>query len=384
MVMKRWIWGYLLSIFAVAFLNLILPALASQFGLKFLQYLSVFPVIGQKVIPLVDGPGGLGAPGPGDQLGPRGQFGPPGDDAPLFSFADPVPFFDWTLSPFWFTLLLQSGLIVTFASMAVRRWQKENKHSLSKPYALGILGVFIVLVTGNLWPAITGQYLPFAIFGINNLDALSEVIAIGLPLVYVITICFLCNFLFANVVPTHHDYVRGVRRAAKLNRKAALPWDDDSASIPFIAIALLGYWVVYSRMTEAGFMDFLDGTGFAHWRLPLGLGLVLCYSLLLFQVLQYRGVVLTALLLWLLPILVAIVSAAAIEDVTRFHAVVASLSPLATIVMTGMLPSGWVPAFDAQSEMAIMLTGVNTGLGLLTAQVVLLGFRWQRLRRTLS
>ncbi|HEY5665590.1 MAG TPA: collagen-like protein, partial [Gammaproteobacteria bacterium] len=382
MVMKRWIWGYLLSIFSVAFLNLILPALASQFGLKFLQYLSVFPVIGQKVVPLVEGPAGFGPPGQ------PGEFGPPGDDAPFFSFADPVPFFDWMLSPFWFTLLLQSGLIVTFASMSVRRWQKENKHSLSKPYALGVLAVFIVLVTGNLWPAITGQYLPFAIFGINNLNALVEVIAIGLPLVYVIAIWFLCNFLFANVVPTHHDYVRGVRRAAKRNRKAALPWEDDSANIPFmslfIVVALLGYWVVYSRMMAAGFMDFLDGTGFAHWRLPLGLGLVLCYSLLLFQVLQYRGVLLTALLLWLLPILVAIVSAAAIDDLTRFQTVVASLSPLATIIMTGMLPSGWVPAFDAQSEMAIMLTGVNTGFVLLTAQVVFLGFRWRQLRQTLN
>ncbi len=203
-----------------------------------------------------------------------------------------------------------------------------------------------------------------------------------------IAIWLLCNFLFANVVPTHHDYVRGVRRAAKLGRKAALPWEDDSANIPFmslfIVVALLGYWVVYSQMMAAGFMDFLDGTGFAHWRLPLGLGLVLCYSLLLFQVLQYRGVLLTALLLWLLPILVAIVSAAAIDDLTRFQTVVASLSPLATIVMTGLLPSGWVPAFDVQSEMEIVLTGVNTGLVLLAAQVVFLGFRWRQLRRMLN
>jgi hypothetical protein len=391
MVMKRWIWGYLLSIFSVAFLNLFLPTLASQLGLKFLQYLSIFPVIGQKVMPLMGIPNGIPqggppfAPGPGGPQGP--VFGPPDDDLPFLSFADPVPFFDWMISPFWFTLMLQLGLIVTFASMAVRRWQKANRHSLSKPYALGMLAVFVVLVVGNLWPAITGQYLPFSLFGTRNLAQLGEIIAIGLPLVYSIAVWLLCIFLYFNVVPTHHDYVRGVRRAAKHERKNPLPWEDDSANLAFMSlftvVALVGYWAIYGTMMDAGFMEFLEGTGFAHWRLPFALGLALIYSLLLLQVFQARGVLLSALLLWLLPILIAIVSAAAIEDVTRFQTVIASLSPLATVLMTGILPSGWVAGFDAESEIATMLTGANTGLVLLLAQTAFLAYRWRQLRLTL-
>lgn len=389
LVIKRWVFGYLLSMFSVLFLNGVLPGIASQFGLKFLQFLSIVPVIGQKVIPLM---------GVGNFDPPQGQFGPsprqfggPPNEASFFSFDAPVPFFEWTLSPFYFTLILQWMLIITFATMSVRRWKKENKHSLSKPYALGGLAVFVVLVTGNLWPIITGQFLPFAIFGITDIDTpgLSEILAISLPMVYTFAVWLLCIFLFFNVVPNHSDYIRGVRRANKLNRKAALPWDDDSANIPFmslfVVVALLGFWALYGLMLNAGFMSFLDGTEFPHWRLPLALALTLFYSLLLLQTLQARGTVMTILLLWLLPILVAIVSAASIQDVTNFQTVVASLSPLATIVMTGMLPSAWVDFFQAQNdEIAVLLIGVRTGLFFLVVQIVLLGLRWRQLRRKLG
>jgi len=381
MVMKRWIWGYLLSIFSVAFLNLILPTLASQLGLRFLQYLSIFPVIGQKVAPLMNMQQFVPPP-------PQTSATPFNDDGMTFlSFGDPVPFFEWTLSPFWFTLLLQSALIVTLATMAVRRWQKETKHSLSKPYALGILGVFIVLATGNLWTVITRESLPFMLFGSRDIDQLSDVLAIGLPMVYTMAVWLLCIFLYANVVPTHHDYVRGVRRAKKLDRAAARPWDDDSANLPFmmlfVAFALVGYFVLYGTMSAAGYMSFLEGTGFPQWRLPLVFGLLLVYSFMLLQVLQQRGTVLTVLLVWLLPILVAIVAAAAIQDLTPLQTVIASLSPLATIVMSGMLPSEHVSPFNPGSEIAALRIGAWTGMVFLIAQTAFLWWRWRQLREKL-
>lgn len=381
MVMKRWIWGYLLSIFSVAFLNLILPTLASQLGLRFLQYLSIFPVIGQEVAPLMNMQQFVPPP-PQTSATPFNE-----NDMAFLSFGDPVPFFEWTLSPFWFTLLLQSALIVTLATMAVRRWQKETKHSLSKPYALGILGVFIVLATGNLWTVITRESLPFMLFGSRDIDQLSDVLAIGLPMVYTMAVWLLCIFLYANVVPTHHDYVRGVRRANKLDRAAARPWDDDSANLPFmmlfVAFALVGYFVLYGTMSDAGYMSFLEGTGFPQWRLPLVFGLVLVYSFMLLQVLQQRGTVLTVLLVWLLPILVAIVASAAIQDLTPLQTVIASLSPLATIVMSGMLPSGHVSPFNPGSEIAALRIGAWTGMVFLIAQTAFLWWRWRQLREKL-
>lgn len=373
MVMKRWIVGYMSSIFSVVALNLIIVPLGSLLGLKFMQYLSVFPVIGEKVLPVVGGPDF--ASGPGQEI---------------VDFAEPVSFFVWTLSPFQFTLFLQGSLIVTFATMAVRRWEKADKHSLSKPYALGMLAVFVVLVIGNVWPIITGQLLPFSLFGSSILEERDEAIAIGLPLVYSFAVWILCAFLFLNTVPTHHDYVRGLRRARKLGRKAALPWDDDAAHLTFMSlfmlIALAGFAVLFLEMQSAGFMRFLEGTGFAAWRLPLALGLVLFYSLLLLQVLGYRGTVLCVLLVWLVPILVAIVSGAAIEQFTLFQSVVASLSPLATVLVAGLLPAAEAAATlsgqDVQ-ELDTLLTGLNWGFGFLAAQIALLGWRWHRLRQRL-
>jgi len=372
MVMKRWILGYLLSIFSVAALNLMIAPIGSQIGLKFMQYLSVFPVIGEKVIPLV-------APDSITQATPGGEQ--------LFNFADPVPFFDWTLSPFLFTLMLQSSLIVTFATMAVRRWQKESKHSLSKPYALGILSVFVILVIGNVWPIITRQYLPFSIFGVRSLDVLGDYIAVALPLVYSMAIWLLCIFLFFNVVPSHDAYVRGVRRAQKLNRTAAAIWDDDSGSlrfmILFVVVALLGFWIMHSELADAGFMQPLVTGDYSAWRLPVVLACVLLYTLLVLQVLQNRGAVLTFLLLWLVPILVAIVATAAMEDLTSFQTIVASLSPLATLVMTGLLPLTAVVPMDPGEDIAAIHTGFQTGLAFLLLQIAFLGWRWRQLRQTL-
>jgi len=383
MVMKRWIVGYMVSIFSVAALNLIIAPLGSQLGLKFLQYLSVFPVIGEKVQPVVADAGFARGPG----FGPDPAFGPGPGSGPSLDFAEPVPFFDITLSPFQFTLLLQSSLIVTFGTMAIRRWKKADKHSFSKPYALGLLTAFVVLVIGNTWPIITGQFLPFSIFGSNVLEERAEAIAIGLPLVYSMAVWLLCMFLYSNIVPTHHDYVRGLRRARKLGRKAARPWDDDSANLPFMGlfalIALAGYAVLFFEMQAAGFMRFLAGTGFESWRLPLALGLVLIYAVLLLQVLGQRGAVLSVMLVWLLPILVAIVMGAAVERLALFQAVVASISPLATLLAAGLAPIANAYAPSESDEFVIALTGLYTGLGFLATQIVLLAWRWQVLRKRL-
>src|SRR5690606_5819922 len=154
MVIRRWIFGYMLSILLVLFVNVILPGLVSQLGLRFFQYLSVWPVIGQKVLPLVTD---------SDVLAPSGN--------PYLSVFGDVPFYRWTLSPFVFTLLLQGALIVTFGSIALRRWKSSTRRSLSKPYALAFLIGFIVVLIGNVWPIVTRAYMPFPLFGQTNFDA---------------------------------------------------------------------------------------------------------------------------------------------------------------------------------------------------------------------
>jgi hypothetical protein len=347
------------------------------------------------------GPANFGPPqqefGPPQGFGPPQSFAPPGGefsaapapsgDLDFFSFANPVPFFEWTLSPFVFTLLLQTGLIVTMATMAIRRWQKEDKHSLSKVYALGVLAAFLLLLIGNIWPVITRDFLPFPILGETDLDSLAVPISIVLPLMYTVLILVLCVFLFANTVPTHNAYVRGVRRAKKLNRRAAWPWEDDAANIPFmclfVLLALTGFWVVYHQMSSANYLDFLEGTRYGAWRLPLAFALVLFNAFLLLQVLERRGTVLTCLLLWLLPVLIGVVSAAAMEQLTSLHTVLASLSPLATMLMAGVLPIEATIPFNPPDEFNALYTGSTVGLIFVAVQSGLLVLRWRQLRRSL-
>jgi hypothetical protein len=369
MVMRRWIWGYLLSIFLVIFVNVILPTFISQLGFKLFQHLSVWPVIGQKVLPL---------------LVSEAAFARVTQN-PFFSMSDGVPFFNWTLSPFIFTLLLQGVLITTFAVMALRRWQSSTKHSLSKPYALCFLAGFIAVLIGNLWPIITRQYMPFALFGERDIEDLGEVVTIALPLAYSLVTWLLCFILFSIVIPSHHAYVRGVRRAVKLERAAARPWEDDAGSVAVMAVftlvALAGFWVIFHQIAASGFLDTFRASIHGFWRLPLAFGLVVFYSALLLQVFEIKPTVLVVLLLWFVPILAAIVLAAAAQDVSGPLAVVASISPLALVLSSGMLPLEGVVPIDAEGEFFAFLVGANTGLVFVLIQIGWLWHRWNRQRR---
>jgi len=368
MVMRRWIWGYMLSILLVLVVNVILPTFIAQLGLKFFQYLSVWPVIGQKVLPLIV---------------PESAIAGVTSRNPYFATSGDVPFFNWTLSPFVFTLLLQGALIATFGTMAHRRWKSSTRHSLSKGYALGFLAGFIVVLIGNVWPIITRQYMPFALFGERNLENLGEVVAIGLPLVYVYVVWLLCIVLFSIVIPTHHSYVRGIRRAMKLGRPAARMLDDDAGTVSFYAIftavAVGGFAVLFNEISVAGFLEpFGEAEHF--WRLPVVFALVLFYTALLLQALGGRPTVLVVLLLWFLPILAAIVVSAAQSNFGMAQSVIGSFSPIAVVFASGMLPLG---AFEmgADRELSAALVGANVGLAVLVVQIAALWLHWNRRRR---
>lgn len=368
MVMRRWFVGYLVGILLVLFVNLVLPLFISQLGLKFFQYLSMWPVIGDNVLPLVVSPDALARASAAN---------------PFFSLADDVPFFDWTLSPLAFTLMLQGTLIATFGTMAVRRWQSSGRHSLSKLYALGFVTVFVVVLLGNVWPIITHRYLPFVLFGNADLDELGPVLTTGLPLVYSLITWLLCFTLFSIAIPSRASYVRGVRRALKHGRNAARPWDDDASGLPFVAavtaVALAGLGVMFREISVSGFLD--DYELYAPWRLPLAFGLAVLYSGLLLQTLELKPTVLVILLVWHLPILAAIVLAASAQNATETHAVIASLSPIALVILSGLLTSASLAPSELDEQVSLALTGSNAGLVFVVLQIAYLWLRWQRQKR---
>lgn len=367
LVMRRWIWGYLLSIALVLFVNAALPAFISQFGLSFFRYLSIWPVVGQKLLPVVVSPQAL------ERLV---------ESVPYFAQATTVPFFDWSLSAFAFTLLLQGALIVTFLVVAVRRMQSASRHLLSKPYALALLAAFIVVFIGNLWPAISGRSLPFALFGNVDYEDVKDAIGIALPLIYASAVWTLCILLFAIVLPSHQEYMRGIRRALRPGAAPTRAWHDDAGGVTFaslfVAIALVGFWFLFHALTLSGARD--AQSGMTAWHLPVAFGLVLIETLLLLQVVGVRRSVLVVLLLWLLPLLVAIVWIAAAQEATAWQTTLAALSPVALIVMTGTVPFQIYDPSHASGELAALLTGVYAGLAVTATRIGLLWWRWKRLQ----
>src|SRR5690606_18884139 len=251
--------------------------------------------------------------------------------------------------------------------------------SLSKPYALGFLAGFVVLLIGNVWPAITGRYLPFAIFGETDLEQMADVIALGFPLVYAAVMWSLCLLLFSIVIPTHHHYMRGIRRAHKQGRAAARPWENDAAAIwflsLFVVVTLAGLGVLYREIGAAGFFEpYAAGE---LWRLPVACGLVLFYTAMVLLVFELRVTVLLALLTWFLPILAAIVLSVAAQSVTRLEAYVAALSPIAFLAASGFMP---LTGFDGISTFAPvnpLTTTANVGLAVIVTQILFLLWRWR-------
>ncbi len=367
MVMRKWIYGYMLSILLVLLINVILPTFVSQLGLRFFQYLSVWPVIGEKVLPVVAGPGAL----------PSGN--------PYWSGFSAVPLYGWSLSPFVFTLLLQGALILTFGVMAVRRWKSSTRHSLSKRYALGLLVGFVIVLIGNVWPIVTREYLSFALFGRQSLDELGDAVAFGLPLVYAYFVWALCLLLFASIIPTHHSFVRGIRRAFKHGRSRARRWEDDSGSLlvyaVFVLVAVAGLGILLRQIAASGFFATFDDSPTPVWRLPLALALVVFYTALLFQALGLRRAMLVVLLLWCLPVLFATVLSAQAEAFHVLHAVLHSLSPLAWLLMSGLPTETIALPGTVAGETSPLIAGWYTGSIVLIAQIVVLGVVWGRRSR---
>ncbi len=371
MVMKRWIWGYLLSFFMVGMINVILPLFVSQIGLKFFQYLSIWPTISQKLLPLY-----------------MNVLEIQNIQNPFLAAGGDVPFFWWKFTPFAFTMMIQVMLSSTFIVMVRRKWMDANRHALGKGYALAIMGGFILVLIGNIWPILNRDYLPFQLFGVSNLEEIEQPVAIALPLIFSYMMWLLAFLLIGIVVPSHSSVMRGVRRARRRGLKHAKAWEDDSGNIGFTGlfavIALVGYGVMYFISQNAGYFDFLKEAGVLHWQLPLVLGLVIFNTVLLVQYLELKSTVLVVLLQWFLPVLVAIISAAARSNVGYFESCLASVSPIALLAMSGLSPAQHFMRAEEVGHLEVLNVGVNFGLLVIMLQTAWLCWRWWKASSVLT
>ncbi len=168
-----------------------------------------------------------------------------------------VPFFDFAVSPSLFTILMQGLLLSALFATAHRKWRNENLPAFSKPFGILFFAVLQFLLVGCLWQLYgegKASGLLGSFFSHNDREG-------GLTLVFVQTILFSLSLAAAVLIihvtcPTRHQYVKGRRRAAKLNlTNVPLMADEKPGGIIVLGLGVmmpLTHFLLLMRAAESG------------------------------------------------------------------------------------------------------------------------------------
>jgi hypothetical protein len=296
MITRQWRFAARFTHGLVILLYLILPQFA-HLGLYAFQYLTVRPVF--MVAFLHQIPGWAG-----------------GNEGIAWLAQSTVPFFHWKMSTFLFSLLLQSGLIVTLVVMCRRKWRDQDQHALSKPFGVGLFAAVAALVLGNLWPVITRDTsVNLPLLGALSGEQIEQGLVVVLPLTVCFALLFAAMWILFMVIPTHHEVLRGWRRVFKLHMvRMPFGWNERPAGPIVLILGIIGCATVaieLEMLTRHAFFP----EGLNPWTsrtyLPLAWVVAIVSFYLSVTLLEPRRIIMTLLLGWILPALVAIFAGAA-------------------------------------------------------------------------
>ncbi len=303
----------------VILLYLVFPQF-SHLGFLFFEYLTVRPVIVDKVSPFLP-------------QGVRGDFGagPAGE-------MQPVPFYALELSPMAFSLLIQLLLLAVFFVVVYRKWQNPANHSLGKHFALVFYAVLQVLMLGNLLPQIeqwahdSGRLSRFPPEGLS-IAVLSLAGYFGF---------FVSLLLIGIVTPSRHEAIRGLRRAVR-SGLPRVPSGADEASGLWHALGLavltsVGLGVLTASLIDTGMYAEFETRWFEFLKLPL---LLFLLNMTLYCLIEYMGMIrflFFVVLVWLLPFLAAMIMAGMSDALINPAVYLAALSPIGCVVFAVLDP----------------------------------------------
>jgi hypothetical protein len=314
MIARKWKFTARLTQGTVILLYAVLP-LVSHLGLYIFEYLTIRPVLAAKLIPLIPT-----------------EFIPGASIDPV----QRVPFFDWRFTSFQFSMILQLLLVVTLGMMAYRKWRDQNQHALGKRFGMGIYSVAALLVLGNLWPFLTKDAsvnLPMAIP--LSADRINEGLAMVLPMIMTFFLLFVGLWILNMVTPAHHEVLRGWRRVFKFGKTRLAWWQDESPSfvvvLTFIAVALMAIGTEMYLLITNGFLNGEEISFLEKASLPIAfLAAIISYYAALIS-LENRRLVLLLILIWGLPVLLAIFIGAALSSY-QLAIYLSALSPVVLVV----------------------------------------------------
>jgi hypothetical protein len=347
LVMLEWRLSVVFTIGLVVAINWILPFF-SYLGFPFVEYLTVRPVFFEKIGPFL----------PVDVL-------PVTEDVPQV-FVDAlqgVQFYNWEVSTTGFCLILQGLLIFTLGLMVYRKWEDDFGHSLSKLYALFFFVSLQIFCIGTLWRNLT---LDISVAGLLPDDSFVKSFAFVIPLIYCFFSLAVAIWLIYIVTPSHEEYRSGLLRSQKLQQSAARKlslFEDNAGSLLTTALLAIATFVfiliVQIVMAELGPLRETSPSMMGMLRMPLVAMLVIFYFAVSVEYLQIGRFALLFLMVWIVPILLAIFLAVVFE-LEENVVYIASGSPFTLIVLAAQgLVDDWVDIEDIQSIRNAYIVGFS-------------------------
>lgn len=363
-VMKEWRMSVVFTVGIVILINLVLP-LFSYLGFPFLQYLTIRPVVVEKIFPYL-----------AENSGWRSVI-------PDGIIRTQVDFFNWKVSTTFFSLVLQGSLIFTLGLMVYRKWENFNSHSLSKIYAIFFFIGLQVFCIGTLWPNLVFNENSF--FGLELLDdgPSMEEFGIIIPMIYAFFTLACVFWLVYVVTPSRDEYRSGLLRARKsrLVNASRLPVFDDYAGgllsvIAFAASTFAFLIFVQATMINLGPLADIPVTSIDYFKLPLAAVLIIFYYWVSLEYLEPNKFAILFLCAWIVPILVGIFLAAAFEfeDATIY---IASISPISLIILS---VQGMAGDNLRAAEYELVSNAYWIGMGVISTVTLLLGYRMKTLK----
>ncbi len=362
------------SLFVLYF---ILPNL-SRLGVTFFEFLTIRPTLFGMVFEEIE------AARPG--MGGMAQQAVSGLD----SFR-PVPFFNTTLHPITFTLVVQLSLIATMFVIVRRKWMSPDNHALSKIQSMvAYLGVLFFL-GASVWPDVTdiGVFREvLSGFGGDPTDEAPEIF-----FVLMIICSLVCGMSAIGVLSASTPSVHTIRAGVRRTRRLGLPrigFNQDAASS--LPVALL---VVFS--TIVGMIVLFRGAasaGFTIESVPSGEAFLLPLLLIAFCVLFIQGVMervsaraaaIALFLAWAPPLFAGAIVAGAFDEPELGMYIMIPCPPASmTITLINffdqavLAPSdGFGPASDGFNYVALARTSV-VAYALAAIAIQIERLRWSR------
>lgn len=317
MVSTKWRLSARLSQGLVVMLYLVIPPVASQFGIIYFEYLTIRPAFFQLIQPLIA-------------------------DFPLRTIAGSIPstlpFFHLSLSNTVFSLILQGGFFCLLYHVVFRKWRRAESTSLNKLVGLVAFLIILLIGLGNIWPF----FSPLTDSFWMNRDLMAKR-SVGQMALILLTLT--SGALIVLIVsPDRLAFRQGYIRSLKLGHGRLGIWQEESPNRRLTGVfglifSVATFYLLLSPIPEQ------THPGYQPVTVLFTLFLAMNGTLILFQLqavkefFGMKGNLLWLLLVWLTPILLALILLAANTRAVETVAYVLALSPaglLAVFVLDGV------------------------------------------------